>query len=172
MMAALMGVMAVWNGMMRILEASGDAKRVGKLLRCVLRPLFPSSLSEESWRAIGLNVSANLMGLGNAATPAGMKAAKLLSVQGSAGLQALAMLLVLNNSGLQLIPSTVITLRASFGSANPADIWLPTLVSSGAATLVAAGLMMIINRGGAEHGGRGVAGDMRRDSAAGQMEGH
>lgn len=171
MMVTLMGVMALWSGMMRILEASGDAGRVGRLLRRVLKPLFPESLSEESWRAMGVNIAANMMGLGNAATPAGIEAAGLLARQGDAGLRALAMLLALNNSGLQLMPTTVIALRASFGSVNPTDIWLSTLVSSGVATVVAAGLMAVISRGGARFGGYSVADGKRSHHSQGQMEG-
>ena len=94
---------------------------------------------------MGMNVAANLLGLGNAATPAGIRAAQLLSRQGEEGVRALALLLALNNSSLQLIPATVMTLRATAGAADPADIWLPTMLSSLAATGVAAGLMLLIN---------------------------
>ena len=60
--------------------------------------------------------------------------------------KALAMLLVLNNSGLQLMPTTVMALRSAAGAANPADIWLPALLSSGAATVCGCGLMWLLNR--------------------------
>jgi spore maturation protein A len=83
------------------------------------------------------------MGLGNAATPAGIEAAKRLSALGEPGLRALAMLLAIDNASLQLMPTTVITLRQAAGAANPADIWGPTLLVSGASTLIAAGLMKL-----------------------------
>ena len=95
---------------------------------------------------MSLNLSANLLGLGNAATPAGVRAAELLARRGEEGLRALAMLLALNNSSLQLMPTTVIALRAQAGSAAPADIWPAALLSSAAATLTAAALMMLCQR--------------------------
>ena len=141
----LMGAMVLWSGMMEQLGASGDLERLGKCIRRLLRPLFPRVKDDEAWSAVGMNVAANLLGLGNAATPAGVRAADLLSRQGEDGARALAMLLALNNSGLQLMPTTVMQLRSAAGAANPADIWLPTLVSSAAATVTAVVLMMLLN---------------------------
>lgn len=142
----LIGPMVMWSGMMEVLVRRGDVARLGRGLRAVMQPLFPGLRDEESWAAMGMNVAANLLGLGNAATPAGIEAARRLSAQGEAGLRALAMLLALNNSSLQLIPSTVMALRGAAGAADPADIWGPTLLSSGAATAVAALLMLLLNR--------------------------
>lgn len=122
---------------MEQLDAAGDLKRLGRLIRRGAQKLFPGIENEEAWSAAGMNLAANLLGLGNAATPAGIRAAELLSRQGEAGIQALGALLVLNNSGLQLMPTTVIALRSAAGSADPAGIWLQTLLSSGAATLTA-----------------------------------
>ncbi len=147
----LAGAMTLWSGLMQIMQETGDAARLGRLIRKLLRPLFPPGLSEESWSAISLNVASNLLGLGNAATPAGIKAAGLLAAQGEAGRRALAMLLALNNSCLELLPTTVITLRASFGSADPSACWMPTLLSSCAATLTAVLLMSLLGRGGERH---------------------
>lgn len=146
LMAELLGVMTLWSGLMEQLDASGDLKRLGRIIRYGARRLFPGVEDEAAWSAVGMNVAANLLGLGNAATPAGIRAAELLSRQGEAGMRALAMLLVLNNSGLQLMPTTVIALRSAAGSADPAGIWLPTLLSSGAATVTAVTLMLILNR--------------------------
>lgn len=167
----LTGAMALWGGLMRIMQETGDATRLGHLIQRALRPLFPPGLSEESWGAISLNVASNLLGLGNAATPAGIKAAGLLAAQGEAGLRALAMLLALNNSSLELLPSTVMTLRASFGSADPSACWLPTLLSSCAATIMAAALMSLLGRGGERHDKRAAA-PVRPDDAQERVEGH
>ncbi|MGN0747960.1 MAG: hypothetical protein ACI4ML_14935 [Aristaeellaceae bacterium] len=130
---------------MELLSASGDVARLGHLLARAARDVYPGVEDEEGWAAVGMNVAANLLGLGNAATPAGIRAAQLLSAQGEEGVRALAMLLALNNSSLQLIPATVMTLRAAAGAADPADIWLPTMLSSLAATGVAAGLMLLLS---------------------------
>lgn len=152
LMLTLMGSMVLWSGLMEILTKTGDVERLGRGLGKLLSPLFGGLKDSGCWAAMGMNMAANVLGLGNAATPAGIRAAQLLEKQGAAGLQALAMLLALNNSGLQLMPTTVMTLRSAAGAANPADVWLPGLISSAAATLCAAALMWLVNRGGAARG--------------------
>lgn len=142
----LLASMVMWSGLMEMLSASGDVARLGRLLRRLLRPMFPDLEDDDAWAAVGMNIAANMLGLGNAATPAGVRAAQLLCTHGETGLRALAMLLALNNSSLQLIPTTVMTLRSAAGATNPTDIWLPTLISSGASTLTAAVLMTILCR--------------------------
>ena len=148
----LAGSMVLWSGVMEILTRTGDVERLGRLLARVLAPLFGGLKDRDCWAAMGMNMAANVLGLGNAATPAGIRAAQLLEKQGEAGLRALAMLLVLNNAGLQLLPTTVMTLRSAAGAANPADVWLPGLAVSGAATLCGLALMGMINRGGMKRG--------------------
>lgn len=136
----LLAAMTLWSGLMEILCASGDVTRLGKLFRHVLKPLFFDLEDDKAWDAISMNLSANLLGLGNAATPAGIEAARRLSALGKRGLSALAMLLVLDNASMQLMPTTVITLRQAASARNPADIWGMTLVVSGislAVTLLA-----------------------------------
>lgn len=152
LMITLAGSMVLWSGLMQILVETGDMKRFGGWMRRVLRPLFPGVEGDECWSYMGMNVAANILGLGNAATPAGIEAANRLVKQGSNGLRGLAMLLALNNSSLQLLPTTVMTMRAAAGAANPADIWPVTLISSTAATCAAAIMMALANRGGARHG--------------------
>ena len=147
LLMTLLAAMTLWSGLMEILSASGDTARLGKVFRRVLRRLFPGLKDDAAWDAISLNLSANLMGLGNAATPAGIEAAKRLSQLGESGMRALAMLLALDNASLQLMPTTVITLRQAAGAANPADIWGPTLLVSGASGIIAAVLMLIVQRG-------------------------
>lgn len=146
LMFALLGTMTLWSGLMEILAETGDVQRIGRGLRRLMGPLFPGLDDERCWEAMSLNLSANLLGLGNAATPAGVRAAELLSGQGEAGLRALAMLLALNNSSLQLMPTTVMALRAQAGSLSPADIWPAALLSSAAATVTAAALMRLCQR--------------------------
>lgn len=152
LMMTLLGTMTLWSGLMEILAETGDVRRIGRGLRRLLRPLFPGLTDDACWEAMSLNLSANMLGLGNAATPAGIEAARLLAGQGQTGLRALAMLLVLNNSSLQLMPTTVIALRAAAGSASPADIWPASLAASAAATVTAALLMTWRNRRRTRHG--------------------
>lgn len=161
LLITLLGTMPLWSGLMEILSATGDTARLGRLFRRILRPLFPGLQDDAAWDALSMNLAANLLGLGNAATPAGIEAAKRLSALGEPGLQALAMLLVLDNTGMQLIPTTVITLRQSAGARDPADIWGMTLLISGMAMIIAAALMLLIRRGGDGRAGniRGSSGD-------------
>ena len=143
----LAGTMTVWCGLAEIMREAGDDRRLGKLLRRLLGWLFPGIGDEEAWSAVCMNLSANMLGLGNAATPYGLAAAKRLAQLGQPGLRALAMLLVLNNSGLQWTPATVMAVRAAAGSVNPAAVWLPTMASSGAATVAAVIMMKAAEKG-------------------------
>ena len=142
----LMGSMALWGGLMEQMHASGDIVRLGRWIRRAMQPIFPGVKDDEAWSAMGMNAAANLFGLGNAATPSGIRAAQLLARHGEEGLRALALMLALNNAGFQLMPTTVIAMRAAAGSAHPADIWLPTLACSGVAAAVAAALMLLTDR--------------------------
>lgn len=146
LLMTLLATMTLWSGLMEILQQTGDVARLGRLFRRVLKPLFPDLHDDAAWNAMSMNLSANLLGLGNAATPAGIEAAKRLATLGEQGMRALAMLLVLDNASLQLIPTTVITLRQAAGAHDPADIWGMTLLISGASTVMAAAMMMIVSR--------------------------
>ena len=151
LLMTLLATMTLWSGLMEILSDTGDVARLGRFFRKALRPLFPHLQDDEAWNHISMNLSANLLGLGNAATPAGIAASRRLAALGEEGLRALAMLLVLDNASLQLIPTTVITLRQSAGAADPADIWGMTLIVSGASAIIAAVLMKIALHGGTDH---------------------
>lgn len=151
LLTTLLATMTLWSGLMEILSETGDVARLGKVFRRMLRPVFPDLQDGKAWDAISMNLSANLLGLGNAATPAGIEAAKRLVQLGEPGLRALAMLLALDNASLQLIPTTVITLRQSAGAYDPADVWGMTLLVSGASMLIAVVLMKIAFLGGHHH---------------------
>ncbi len=146
LLMTLLATMTLWSGLMEILTDTGDVDRLGRAFRKVGRPLFPGLNDDGCWEAISMNLSANLLGLGNAATPAGIEAAKRLSARGECGLQALAMLLALDNASLQLLPTTVITLRQAAGAYDPADVWGMTIAVSSISTIVAAVLMRLCHR--------------------------
>ncbi len=173
LLMTLLGTMTLWSGLMEILCASGDVARLGRLFRKVLAPLFPGLRDEPAWNAISMNISANLLGLGNAATPAGVEASRQLAKLGPTGMKSLAMLLALDNASLQLIPTTVITLRQAAGAYDPADVWGMTLIVSGASTVIAAALMKIAQGGKAYEriDGRGNCGSGGSDRAAGIDDG-
>ena len=132
---SMMGVLCLWMGVMEVMERSGLAGGLARLLRPVLRRLYPDFAGDEAaMDAVSANMSANLLGLGNAATPLGLEAARLMA-QRTPGVASdgLCMLVVCNTASLQLIPTTVASLRAAAGSANPFDIlpavWLASAVS-------------------------------------------
>lgn len=133
----------LWSAVMEVMDRCGIASAISKALRPLLGHLFPSAAKDrETMDALSQNVSANLLGLGNAATPAGVRAAK-----GLAGLGAqdeLCLLVVLNTASIQLIPSTIAAVRAAQGAVSPFDItaavWVSSLISLCAGLGAAAGL--------------------------------
>lgn len=141
---AMGGVLCLWSGVLETMRRSGLSEALSRLLRPVLGRLFPSALRDtETLNALTANVSANLLGLGNAATPAGIRAAqglRQLSGRDDAS-DELCRLVVLNTASIQLLPTTVAALRASLGAAAPFDIlpavWLSSLVSVTAGLLAA-----------------------------------
>lgn len=144
LLLGITGIMALWSGMMELVSESGLARRIERVLRPVLRPLFgKASHDTEAMQTVSANVTANLLGLSNAATPIGLRAAdRLYTVCGRRGApDAVLTLMVLNASSIQIIPSTVAAVRAGYGAATPFDImpavWGASLLSVGAALLAA-----------------------------------
>ena len=130
------GLICLWSGVMEVLRRAGALEALSKLLSPLLRRLFPSSSRDSDiLSSLASNVSANLLGLGNAATPMGIRAATgmaRLSPRGEAS-DELCRLVVINTASIQLLPTTAAALRASYGSAAPFDIlpavWLSSAVS-------------------------------------------
>jgi spore maturation protein A len=140
----LVSILVFWLGMMRIAEDAGLLKKLAKLIRPLVRFLFPSV--PKNHPALGYimsNMSANILGLGNAATPMGIKAMQelqKLNPDKDAPSAAMSTLLALNTSSVTLIPTTLIAIRMSYGSVNPAEIvgttLIATIISTTAAILV------------------------------------
>ena len=147
LMMLLLGSMTLWSGLMEILSETGDLERVSRWLRRCLTGLFGGLQDDEAWGAISMSLAANLLGLGNASTPAGVRAAQLLATRGECGRRALAMLIVINNAGLQLLPTTVITLRQAAGAADAGDFWGVSLVAACVGLLVSCTLLKLIQGG-------------------------
>ena len=134
------GGICLWSAVMEVMERCGMASALSKALRPLLGRLFPcASGDSQTMAALSQNVSANLLGLGNAATPAGIRAARGLTGLGAE--DELCLLVVLNTASIQLIPSTIGAVRASLGSARPFDIlpavWLTSACSVTAGLLAA-----------------------------------
>ncbi len=136
----MMGMMCAWTGLMKIADAGGLTAILSRLLAPVLRRLFPAYPPESpAAKAICMNITANLLGLGNAATPMGLAAMKEMAAQNRGSHVAdnsMVMFVVLNTASLQLIPTFMGTLRAQYGSAAPFDI-LPAVLMVSAIALVA-----------------------------------
>lgn len=136
----LIGVMAFFLGLMRIAEDGGLMRRIARALGPVMQRLFPGvPVDHPAMSAMILNISSNMLGLGNAATPFGIRAMEQLDTlngQKGTATNAMVLFLAINTAGLAILPSGVIGLRASLGSQDAAGIFLPTLVASASATLV------------------------------------
>ena len=135
---AIAGALCLWSGLGRVLEHSGLSEKLTHLLAPLLRRLFPRSFRDPAAAAaLSANFAANLLGLGNAATPMGVAAARRMqALSGSEyASDELCRLVVLNTASVQLLPATVAALRAGLGAAKPMQIlpavWLSSLLSVG-----------------------------------------
>lgn len=133
------GMICLWSGVMEVMKRSGLLEKLSKLLRPVLLKLFPSAAKDnEVLDALAANTSANLLGLGNAATPAGIKAATgLLRLSGKkTASDELCRLVVMNTASIQILPTTVATVRAAAGAQAAFDILPAVWISSVASVTV------------------------------------
>ena len=135
---SICGSICLWSGVGKLMEKSGASAILTKLLRPFLGRIFPSSKEDPHLAgALSANVCANILGLGNAATPMGVQAAQRLALRRKDGIAAdeLCRLIVLNTASIQLIPANVAAVRAGLGCASPFDIlpavWVTSLCSAG-----------------------------------------
>ena len=137
----LIGVMSLWLGLMHLAEEAGLVRLIARLCGPLIRHLFPSlPPNSPALGAIIMNLSANILGLGNAATPFGLKAMQELQKENphpEVASPAMITFLALNTSCLTLIPATIIGVRLKAGSVNPTEIIGPTIVATGTAMTVA-----------------------------------
>ena len=135
----LVGTMCLWCGLMEIVKNTSIMSKLVQILRPVLEWLFPDSKNnEEAMENISINTISNLFGLGNASTPAGLKAMESLQKENKDKNRlsdSMMMLIVLNTVSIELIPTTVIAVRASLNAQNPADIIIPIWISTIIGTL-------------------------------------
>ena len=147
---SLAGVLCLWSGFMELLKQCGLEKKLAALFRPLLRRLLPgASRDPETMAAVSGNLSANLLGLGNAATPLGIRAARrmALGAQGRASNE-LCRLVVLNTASVQLLPTTVAAVRSGCGAAAPFDIlpavWISSVLSVSVGLLAARFLERVV----------------------------
>lgn len=136
----LCGGMCFWGGLMRVAEKSGLTEGLAKLFALILGGLFKDIDKQgRAFKAICMNITANLLGLGNAATPFGIEAMKALAEEEGAGDTAtpsMVIFTVINTASLTLIPSTALSLRMKYGSADPIEIVPAVWITSAAALAV------------------------------------
>ena len=140
---SMAGILCLWSGVMEIMNACGISEGLARLFRPILRRLLPNACKDgETLAAVSANVSANLLGLGNAATPLGIQAARRMA-RGCGGIASneLCLLVVLNTASIQLLPATIASVRAAAGCRTPFDIlpavWLASALSVTAGLLTA-----------------------------------
>lgn len=136
----LTGVLTLWLGIMKIGERGGVIEFFGRLISPFFSRLFPCiPKGHPALGAIFMNISANMLGLDNAATPMGLRAMQemqSLNQKKDTATDAMIMFLVLNSSGLCLVPISIMMYRAQGGAANPTDVFIPILIATSVATLV------------------------------------
>lgn len=146
----LIGVMALWLGIMKIAEKSGLIQLLSRALKIIMVRLFPDVPPDHpAMGAIIMNMAANMLGLGNAATPLGLKAMnelQTLNPTEDTATDAMVTFLAINTSSVTLIPASVIAIRASAGSANPAEIIGPTIIATAASTIAAIITVKLLQR--------------------------
>lgn len=140
MCIGFMGIWALWLGLMKVAEKSGFINGIAKALSPISRLIFPKvPKGHPAMGAMVMNMAANMMGLGNAATPLGLKAMKelqKLNLSKTKASNAMCTFLVINTSSIQLIPTTVIAIRMSTGSSNPTEIIGTAMIATTISTLV------------------------------------
>lgn len=151
LLIGLAGIMAVWSGIMKLCEKAGIVNFIAKILSLPMRLLFPG-LEKKSRGAMGsiiMNISTNMMGLSNAATPFGIKAMEELQRINPTKDRAsdyMVTFLIINSACIQLLPTTVISIRAGLKSQNPAEIILPTILATSAALVTGLVSSMFLKR--------------------------
>jgi spore maturation protein SpmA len=146
----LIGVMALFLGLMKVIEAGGALRLLSRLLRPLMVRLFPSvPAGHPAMGAMILNLSANLLGLGNAATPFGIRAMQeldTLNPRKGTATDAMVLFLAINTSSITILPTTVIALRAAAGSTDPAGIVATTIFATVCATVIAVTASILLAR--------------------------
>ena len=141
----LTAIYSIWLSLLKITEKTDLDKKLSKLLHPVVKRLFKGE-NDEAYKWISINLASNMLGMGGASTPAGIKAMEKMQ-KGDKATDNMDLLVVINATSIQLIPATVIALRATAGSQNPSSIILPTFISSTIATVCGVILCKVLAQG-------------------------
>ena len=130
----LLGTMCLWSGIMQIVKESSLMEKLAKMIKPAMKFLFPKiNINSDAYKEITMNIISNILGLGNAATPLGLKAMKSMqkeNKQKDTLSDQMIMFIVINTASIQIIPTTVIAIRASLGSNDPTSIIVPVWVAT------------------------------------------
>ena len=139
----MLGTMCLWNGIIQVASNTRIVENLSKLLNPIIKFLFPEIKNKEIEKEISMNMISNILGLGNASTPLGIKAMKSMQEENEDKetlSNSMLMLIVINTASIQIIPTTVIAIRTSLGSKNPTSIVFPVWIATIAAAI--AGIFM------------------------------
>lgn len=141
----LVAIYAVWMGILKLCDKTGISNTLARLLRPLIKLLY-GDIPEKTMQFLSINMSANILGMGNAATPAAISAIESLDEGKTVANYAMIMLVVINATSLQLLPTSVISLRQTYESANAADIILPSIISTLCSTLFGVICVLVLYR--------------------------
>ena len=150
----MLGTMCLWSGIINVATNTNIIKIMSKFLRPLIRFLFPEiKKNQKAQNEISMNMIANILGLGNAATPLGLKAMETLQEENNNKEElsnSMIMLIVLNTASIQIIPTTIIAIRSSLGSENPTSIifpvWIATICAGIAGITITKLLIKYVNK--------------------------
>lgn len=145
----LAGVICLWNGICAVAQKSGLTEKLCKLLSPILNFIFPKLHDSRAKEAIAMNITANILGLGNAATPLGLEAMSRLQNANPTPDRAsndMVKFVVINSAAVHLVPTTVALLREEYGSSSPTEILLPSLLTSVTALFIGLSITVILKK--------------------------
>ena len=125
----LTAIYTVWLGVLKMMKETHIDRALSKLVRPVVKRLFKAE-SDECYDMISVNLASNMLGMGGAATPAGIKAIATMHADSEKATDNMCLLIVINATSIQLVPATIISIRAGAGSASASSIFLPTLIAT------------------------------------------
>ncbi len=129
LMFTLTAVMSFWSGMMKIAKKGGVTDKISRFFKIILKPLFRDVNDNEAFGLMSMNITANLLGMGNAATPLGISAMKRMK-RGKTATNGMCLFAILNTASIQLIPSTILAIRMKYNSSMPYAVVFPIWISS------------------------------------------
>ena len=141
----LCAIYSVWMGILQVMEDSGINKKLSKLLRPVTKKIF-GPLDDKTNELVCMNISCNILGMGGAATPLGMKAMQRMDDGSGKANRAMIMIIIFASTSMQILPTTVIGLRITAGSSSASDIMLATIISAIFTTVVGIAIALIIEK--------------------------